>query len=127
MAAVAAVVGLVAGVLLGFSTAGSGPRAEASGDTETSTRPTGTTLPDEFFTVILGSFDARAHADGALQQLRAQGADDAGILEREDYSSLRTRYAIYSGRFDSRDEAEAHELELAQRGITDAFWKHVTR
>jgi cell division septation protein DedD len=127
MAAAAAVVGLVAGVLLGFSSPGTGPAAQAGTAPETSIRRTATTLPAQFHTVILGSFGDLANADSAMRRLREQGVDDAAILKQADYSSLNTRYAVYSGRFGNRSAAEAHEAELAQLGITKSYWKLVTR
>ncbi len=127
MAAVAAVVGLVAGILLGFSSPGSGPAAQAGTAPETSTRRTATTLPAEFHTVILGSFNDLAHADSKRRLLREQGVDDAAVLKQADYSSLRTRYAVYSGRFGNRRAAEEHEAELAQLGVINSFYKFVTR
>jgi hypothetical protein len=127
MAAVAAVVGLVAGVLLGFSSPGSGPAAQAGTAPQTSIRRTATTLPARFHTVILGSFDDLAHADGAMRRLRDRGVDDAAVLKQADYPSLGTRYAVYSGRFGTEGEARAHEAERDQLGVTDSFYKFVTR
>jgi cell division septation protein DedD len=127
MAAVAAVVGLVAGILLGFSSPGSGPAAQAGTAPETSIKRTATTLPAEFHTVILGSFDDLANADRTMRRLREQGVDDAAVLKQADYSSLNTRYAVYSGRFGSRSAAEQHEAELAQLGIIKSYYKFVTR
>jgi hypothetical protein len=127
MAAVAAVVGLVAGVLLGFSSPGSGPAAQAGTAPRTSVRRTATTLPAQFHTVILGSFNDLAHADGKMRQLRDRGVDDAAVLKQADYPSLNTRYAVYSGRFGDRRAAEEHEAELAQLGITNSYYKFVTR
>jgi cell division protein FtsN len=126
MAAVAAVLGLVAGVVLGLSSPGSQPRASAAAPTETTVAPTTTTLPDDFHTVILGSYDLRANADARLRSVRRQGAKDAALLDQEDYA-LGTRWAVYSGIFKSREQAEAHRQELAGLGITPSFWKHVTR
>ena len=127
MAAVAAVVGLVAGVLLGFSSSGPGSPARAGPAPETSIRRTATTLPAEFHTVILGSFDDLANADSKMRQLRELGVDDAAVLKQADYSSLNTRYAVYSGRFGDRQAAEAHEAELQQLGITSSYPLFVTR
>jgi hypothetical protein len=127
MAAVAALVGLVAGVLLGFSSPGSGPAAQAGTAPQTSIRRTATTLPARFHTVILGSFDDLAHADGAMRRLRDRGVDDAAVLKQADYPSLGTRYAVYSGRFGTEGEARAHMAELAQLGVTDSFHKFVSR
>jgi hypothetical protein len=127
MAAVAAVVGLVVGVLLGFSSPGSGPAAQAGTAPQTSIRRTATTLPAQFHTVILGSFNDLAHADSKLRQLREQGVDDAALLKQADYPSLGTRYAVYSGRFGTEGEAKAHEADLAQLGVTNSFHKFVTR
>jgi hypothetical protein len=126
MAAVVAVLGLVAGVILGLSSPGSEPRAAASGPRETTVGSTTTTLPEAFHTVILGSFNDRDAADRRLRLVRGQGVRRAGLLDQETYT-LGTRWAVYSGQFDSREQAEAHSLELAGLGIIDQYWKHVTR
>jgi hypothetical protein len=127
MAAVAAVIGLVAGILLAFSSGGPGSPAQAGTAPETSIRRTATTLPAQFHTVILGSFDDPAFADSKMRKLREQGVDDAAVLKQADYSSLNTRYAVYSGQFGTRSAAEEHEAELEQLGITNSFYKFVTR
>jgi SPOR domain len=128
MAAVAVVLGLVAGAILGFAGAGSRPRAEARPPVETTVGPTTTTLPDEFHTVILGSYDNRANAEARLLEVRNQGVRDAGILDQTDYR-LSTAYAVYSGHFGTQDEARAHLEELAGYGIPKSgrFYKEVTR
>ena len=125
MAAVAAVLGLVAGIVLGLSSPGSTPAAAARAPTETTAAPTTTTLPDDFHTVILGSYNNRANADARLRSVRRQGAKDGALLDQEDYV-LGTRWAVYSGIFKSREQAEAHRQELIGLGITPSFWKHVT-
>ena len=127
MAAVAAVVGLVAGILLGFSSGGPGSPAGAGASPETSVRRSATTLPAEFHTVILGSFNDLANADSLMRRLREQGVDDAAVLKQADYPSLRTPYAVYSGRFGNRRAAEDHEAELEVLGVTNSYWKFVTR
>jgi hypothetical protein len=124
MAAVAAVLGLAAGVVLGLSSPGSAPSARANPPTETTAAPTTTTLPDEFHTVILGSFDVRANADERLRLVRRQGVRDARLLERGRYD-LGTRWAVYSGLFRTEEEAEAHKQVLAQLGIRELFVKSV--
>jgi hypothetical protein len=128
MAAVAVVLGLVAGAILGLASAGSRPRAQARAPAETTTRPTATTLPDEFHTVILGSYNDRANADARLREVRNHGVRDAGILAQTDYR-LSTAYAVYSGQFATQDEARAHLEELAGYGIpkNGRFYKEVTR
>jgi hypothetical protein len=127
MAAVAAVVGLVAGILLGVSSGRSGSPAQAGTAPATSIRRTATTLPAAFHTVILGSFNDLANADSTMRRLRERGVDDAAVLKQADYASLNTRYAVYSGRFGSRRAAEQHKAELAQLGVVNAFSKYVTR
>jgi hypothetical protein len=126
MAAVAAVLGLVAGMVLGLSSPAREPQAEASPPSEAPVAPTTTTLPDDFHTVILGSYDERANAESRLREVRGQGATDAALLDQEEWE-INTRWAVYSGQFGSRDEAEAHLQELRSLGITSSFWKHVTR
>jgi SPOR domain len=124
MAAVAAMLGLVAGIVLGLSSAGSAPPARAAAPVETTAAPTTTTLPDAFFTVVLGSFNDRAHADERLRLVRRQGVRGARLLEKGRYN-VRTRWAVYSGLFRTEPEAEAHEQELAQLGIAEHFVKPV--
>jgi hypothetical protein len=128
MAVVAAVLGLVAGAVLGLSSAGSPPRAQASPPVETTAGPTTTTPPERFHTVILGSYDARADADARLLEVRKLGIRDAGILDREQYD-LRTAYAVYSGQFGTPDEARAYLQELAGYGIPSEgrFYREVKR
>jgi hypothetical protein len=128
MAAVAAVLGLVAGAILGLSSPGAAPSAQASAPPETTVAPTTTTLPEEFHTVVLGSYGERAKADARLREVREMGVKDAGILEQTEYD-LRTPYAVYSGRFDTQDEARAYLEELAGYGIpaNGRFYKKVTR
>jgi hypothetical protein len=126
MAAVAALLGLVAGIVLGLSFPTPEPQAQASPPVETTVAPTTTTLPDSFDTVILGSYDEHANAERRLQQVRDQGAKDAALLDQEKWE-INTPWAVYSGQFESREEAEAHQQELTGLGITPSFWKHVTR
>jgi cell division septation protein DedD len=126
MAAVAAVLGLVAGIVLGLSSPGSPPRASAAAPPETTVAATTTTLPGAFYTVVLGSYDNRANADARLRSVRRQGARDAALLDQQEYV-LGTRWAVYSGVFRSQEQAEAHRQELTGLGIAPSFWKHVTR
>jgi hypothetical protein len=126
MAAVAAVLGLVAGVVLGLSSPGSAPQAEARAPVETAVAPTTATLPEEFETVVLGSFNERALADARLALVRRQGVKDANLLDQEQYE-INTRWAVYSGLFQSEDEAEAHLEQLRQLGISESYVKSVKR
>jgi SPOR domain len=126
MAAVAAVLGLVAGAILGLSSPGTAPQAQASAAPETTVARSTTTLPDEFHTVILGSFQDRGRADARLRLVRAQGVKDAGLLDQEQYE-LGTRWAVYSGLFKTEEEAEAHMEQLGQLGITERYVKPVKR
>jgi hypothetical protein len=128
MAVIAVVLGLAAGAILGLASAGSRPRGQARGPVETTAGSTTTTLPDEFHTVILGSYDHRANAEARLLEVRNQGVRDAGILAQTDYR-LSTAYAVYSGQFATQDEARAHLEELAGYGIpkNGRFYKEVTR
>ena len=128
MAAVAAVLGLVAGTIFGFSSPGPTPPAQANVAVETTVASTTTTLPDEFHTVVLGSPGDRADAEARLRAVRAMGVRDAGILAATEWE-LSTPYAVYSGRFGTQDEAKAHLQELATYGIppNQRFYKKVTR
>jgi hypothetical protein len=128
MAAVAAVLGLVAGAILGLSSPGSAPEAQASAAPGTTVARTVTTLPDEFHTVILGSYDQRANAEARLREVRGMGVKDAGILTSSEYD-LRTAFAVYSGHFKTQEQAIAHRQELANYGIPSdgRFYRKVTR
>jgi hypothetical protein len=125
-AAVAALLGLVAGAILGLSSPATAPKAQASAPPETTVAPTTTTLPDEFHTVVLGSYNDRPKADARLRQVRGLGVKDASLLDSQQYE-LGTRWAVYSGVFRTEDEAEAHTQELSQLGITEQFVKSVKR
>jgi hypothetical protein len=128
MAAVAAVLGLVAGIVLGLSSPGAAPRAAARAPTETTVAPRTTTLPADFHTVVLGSYNDRGNAEARLREVRGMGVKDAGILDQQEYV-LSTAFAVYSGRYRTQDLARAHLEELAQYGIppNGRFYKHVTR
>jgi SPOR domain len=126
MASVAAVLGLVAGAILGLSSPGSAPQAQARAPVETTVAPTTTILPEEFETVVLGSYNDRADADARLAAVRTMGVEDAGILSDEQWD-LGTRWAVYSGTFRSEDEAEAHMEQLRQLGVTESYVKSVKR
>jgi hypothetical protein len=125
MAVACAAVGLLVGVALGLSSGGS-PAAEARGSSEATHRPT-TTLPADFWTVILASPGDRAAADAAVATLKEQGVADVGVISRAAYPELGTRYAVYSGRFDTSAEAEGHAGELPEFENSKPFVKHVVR
>jgi SPOR domain len=126
MAAVAALLGMVAGVILGISSPGTAPQAQASVPPDTTVAPT-TTLPDEFHTVVLGSFGERADADRRLRLVKRQGVRDARLLDRDQGYALGVRWAVYSGLFKTEHEAEAHMEQLAQLGIDERYVKEVKR
>lgn len=128
MAAVAAVLGLVAGAILGLSSPGSAPPAQARAPVEPTFAPTSTTILEEFHTVVLGSYNDRARADARLVAVRTMGVEDAGILDNEQYV-LGTAFAVFSGRYETQEEARAHQQELAGYGIPerDRYYKKVTR
>ena len=126
MAAVAALLGLVAGAIFGLSSTTSPPRAQAGPPAETAVAATTTTLPDDFHTVILGSYEERAGADARLRQVQNQGVEDAGLLDQEQWE-IEVAWAVYSGQFETREQAEAHQQELDGLGVRPSYWKHVTR
>jgi hypothetical protein len=126
MAAVAALLGLVAGVVLGLSSPGSPPPAQAAAPVETTVAPTTTTLPADFHTVVLGSYNERANAVARVREVRGEGVRDAALLDQEEWE-INTGWAVCSGVFESREQAEAHLRELAGLGVTSTFLKHVTR
>ena len=117
MAAVAALLGLVAGAILGLSSPGSAPRAQAA-------RPGGDhrrahhhdPAPDEFHTVVLGSFDNRAYAEARLRQVQQAGGQGRQPARPDEYQlgPAGPSTAACSG---PRSEAKAHLQELAGYGI----------
>ena len=128
MAAVAVLLGLVAGAVLGLSSPGSAPPAQAGAPVETTVAHPATTLPQRFHTVILGSFHNRAYAEARLRQVHRLGIRDAGILSQAEYQ-LNTPYAVYSGVYATPEEARGHLQELAGYGIprSDRYDREVTR
>jgi SPOR domain len=116
MAAVAAVVGLVAGVLLGFSAGGPGSPARAGVAPKTSTGATAPATPDKFYTVVLASIaieKGRGVADARAAELRNQGVQPVGVLESSRYSTLVAGYfVIYSGQFPDKRAADGHLAEI---------------
>jgi hypothetical protein len=111
MAAVAAVVGLVAGVILGFSSPGAEPAAQAGA--ATSTRPPARTPPDDFWTVVLRSERDRAVARDRAARLTGEGVPDVAVLDSDDYPTLHPGYfVVYSGQFTSEQRAKGHLGEL---------------
>jgi hypothetical protein len=128
MAAVAALLGLVAGAVIGLSSLSSAPPAQAGAPVETTVAHPVTTLPQRFHTVILGSFHNRDYAEARLRQVRGLGVRDAGILSQTVYQ-LNTPYAVYSGVYATQEEARAHLQELAGYDIPPSgrYDKEVTR
>jgi SPOR domain len=126
MAAVAALLGLVAGALLGLSSPGSAPQAQAHAPVETTVAHSTTTLPEAFYTVVLGSYDERPNAEVKLRLVKSQGVKDAGLLDQEHYD-LRTTWAVSSGVFQTEEEAEAHMEELGQLDVGERFVRLVKR
>jgi hypothetical protein len=128
MAAVAAVLGLVAGAVFGLSSPGATPQAQARAPVETTVAPTTTTLPAVFHTVVLGSYDERSNAEARVRQVRTMGVRDAAILDAQHWA-LSTAYAVYSGQYTTQEEARAHLQELAGYGIPPSgrFYKKVNR
>jgi SPOR domain len=126
MAAACAAVGLLVGIAVGLSSGGN-PEAEARVSPETTGRRVATTLPDDFWTVILASPRDRSAADAAVATLKAQGVRGVGVISKADFPELGTPYAVYSGRFDSSEAAEEHADELPELGNSEPFVKHVIR
>ena len=86
---------------------------------------TTTTLPEEFHTVVLGSYDDRANADARLREVRNQGSrTPACSTRRSTTSAPGGRSTAASSR---PEQAEAHRQELSGLGVTPSFYKHVTR
>jgi SPOR domain len=125
-----AVVGLIAGILAGlFSPAGSRQDAgQAVGQPPGEASPT-TRVPARFFTVVLASIPRsqdRSVAEARAERFRAQGVEDARVLDPERWSSLDHNYwAVSSGVFENKGDADAHRRELGDR-FPNAYRKLVS-
>jgi SPOR domain len=131
-----AVVGLIAGILAGlFNPAGSRQdptqaTSQRHGDESTTTALAA--LPHEFWTVVLASIPRsrdRSEAEARADDFRDEGVGDVGVLDPEQYPSLRRDYwAVYSGVFDNADDAVQHRDELRESfpDLSRAYHKRVT-
>ena len=130
MAAVATVVGLVAGVILGFSSPGAEPAAQAGTGGATNTRPPARTLPDDFWTVILRSERDRAVARDRAARLTGEGVPEVAVLDSDEYPTLQPGYfVVYSGQFTSEQRAKTHLGELTSQwpGLAGSYVKRAAR
>jgi hypothetical protein len=136
MVIVFAVVGLIVGILVGlFNASNARGGGDASGqlsDETSITHPSGGDLPESFFTVVLNSIPRsrdRSVAEARAQALKSEGVDDVGVLDPSRYSSLAPGFwAVYSGVFQSQDEAAAHRDRLRDRypDLRSCYLKSVT-
>jgi SPOR domain len=134
MVIVFALVGLIAGILVGLFNA-TGTRQEAgAGVTERSDESTTTEtteLPDRFYTVVLASVPRsreRSDAEARAEAFRAEGVQDVGVLDPTRYSSLADNFwAVSSGVFETQQEAADHRDELRSRfpDLANAYLKLV--
>jgi hypothetical protein len=118
----------------GFTTTGQTTTGTTSTTTTTQTTTTGTgpvaTWPAgrTAYTVIVGSFRearGRAPAEARATEARNAGLDQVGILRSSDYSSLEPGwYAVFTGIFDSRSQAESR-LSTARATYPTAYLRHV--
>lgn len=75
---------------------------DAGGSSEVGTWPSGRSA----FTVVLLSSPSRAGADRRARELAGAGTD-VGVLDSDEFTSLRRGYfVVFSGQYDSRDDAE---------------------
>jgi hypothetical protein len=115
--AAATLLGVVVGTTIAFLAGGTG-----GGDGAKAVQPpTSTTLPEEFYTVVLASIadgpGARADAERRAEQLREAGIE-AGLLDSSDYGSLNAGYmVVFSGRFATEAEAQRHLEQLKANGL----------
>jgi SPOR domain len=118
--AAATALGVVIGTVTAFVVGGT----ESRGDARLARSPavTATTLPEEFYTVVLASIaaageDSQAAADQRARQLRDRGIE-VGLLNSSDYGSLKQGYlVVYSGRFKSEGAAQRHLEQLRAAGL----------
>jgi hypothetical protein len=128
-----AVVGLIGGILAGlFNPAGSRQHAgQGVSDQRSDGSTTTTELPASFYTVVLASIARardRSEAEARAEAFRAEGVRPVGVLDPRRYRSLSDNWAVYSGVYEHRRDAEKHRDELRNRGpdLANAYLKHVT-
>ena len=118
--AAATALGVVIGTVTAFVVGGTGGERDAR--LARSPAATATTLPEEFYTVVLASIAAggegsQAAADQRARQLRDRGIE-VGLLNSSDYGSLKQGYlVVYSGRFRSEGAAQRHLEQLRAAGL----------
>lgn len=80
---------------------------------------------DSGFTVVLASVSERADARRAARQARSGGIS-AGVLDSDDFSSLRPGYWVaFAGRFDDVAAAERAAERYQARGFPEAYPREV--
>jgi len=98
-----------------------GATGGSDGDDDVGTWPSGRSA----FTVVLLSSPSRAGADKRAKEL-ARGGTDVGVLDSDDFKSLRGGYFVaFSGQYDSRDAAE-QALEDLSADAPGAYVRRVT-
>lgn len=131
MVAVFALIGLIAGIVLGLFSP-SGAQRSPEGDGSGQTTSTAAALPDDFYTVILASIrvsQGRSAAEARAGDYRAAGLEDVRVLESSRYGSLTANYwVVYSGVFSTWQEAVDHreELRASHPDLCGCYAKHVT-
>jgi hypothetical protein len=111
---------------------------EPTTSTKTAKAPTGvpngkTEWPENTsgWTVVLVSYPLASGRDAALQKARAAakaGLPEVGVLVSSRYSSLHPGYfVVFSGIYDSRDQARAARRTARSNGFSGAYERPVTR
>jgi sporulation related protein len=122
--ALAVILGLAIGIAAAFLVHAPTSRGRAGNGGITGGVATSTTLGGDFWTVVVASVpsgqpDSRAQADARASALRDLGLD-AGVLDSSGYSSLNRGYlVVFSGRFDSHDQAEGHMRAMKDQDLPD--------
>ncbi|HEX6678530.1 MAG TPA: hypothetical protein VF486_26370 [Actinomycetes bacterium] len=129
MLAVAVLFGLVVGGAFGLSSRKAGANANAgaqppgAGETTSSTEP-----PQTFWTVIMSSPTSEAKRDRDEAAVRAKGVQDVWVASQDQYTPLRTPFAVCSGHFQTEAEAKARAQELLPSKIAGPpYTKKLTR
>jgi hypothetical protein len=134
MVAVFALIGLIAGAVIGlFSPSGTqqGSQGGAAAGTTSPSSTTLTELPGNFYTVILASIpESRGlrEAEARAATFRNAGVENVGVVASSRYGSLSDPYwVVYSGVFTSLEEAVGRrdEIEKAHPGLCNCYAKQV--
>jgi hypothetical protein len=129
MLALAVLLGLVVGGVFGLSSrkaganANAGSQSSGAGETTSSSEP-----PQTFWTVIMSSPASEAKRDRDEAAVRAKGVQEVWVASQDQYTPLRTPFAVCSGHFQTETQAAAWAEQVRPFKIAgNPFTRKLTR